>query len=116
MNVPNENYIQYIQQALVDDILTLLTCTKTVLQLILVVFFSNSLKDLESSSLDQNKVQDVLCSLTTKVDVTGLIQETSTLSEVIYHVSSFTLYFMFQKWYSKWFVYISYCFNVYLER
>ncbi|XP_050966616.1 PDZ domain-containing protein 2 isoform X1 [Labeo rohita] len=44
--------------------------------------WSISLKDLESSSLDQNKVQDVLCSLTTKVDVTGLIQETSTLSEV----------------------------------
>ncbi|XP_026066987.1 PDZ domain-containing protein 2-like isoform X1 [Carassius auratus] len=44
--------------------------------------WSISLKDLESSPLDQNKVQDVLCSLTTKLDVTGLIQETSTLSEV----------------------------------
>ncbi|XP_016333194.1 PDZ domain-containing protein 2-like [Sinocyclocheilus anshuiensis] len=43
--------------------------------------WSISLKDLESSPLDQNKVQDVLCSLTTKLDVTGLIQETSTLSE-----------------------------------
>ncbi|XP_059403883.1 PDZ domain-containing protein 2-like isoform X2 [Carassius carassius] len=41
-----------------------------------------SLKDLESSPLDQNKVQDVLCSLTTKVDVTSLIQEINTLSEV----------------------------------
>uniref|UniRef100_A0A9J7ZD54 PDZ domain containing 2 n=1 Tax=Cyprinus carpio carpio TaxID=630221 RepID=A0A9J7ZD54_CYPCA len=44
--------------------------------------WSISLKDLESSPLDQNKVQDVLCSLTTKVDVTSLIQETNTLSEV----------------------------------
>uniref|UniRef100_A0A8C1WZK5 PDZ domain containing 2 n=1 Tax=Cyprinus carpio TaxID=7962 RepID=A0A8C1WZK5_CYPCA len=44
--------------------------------------WSISLKDLESSTLDQNKVQDVLCSLKTKLDVTGLIQETSTLSEV----------------------------------
>uniref|UniRef100_A0A8C2GZR4 PDZ domain containing 2 n=1 Tax=Cyprinus carpio TaxID=7962 RepID=A0A8C2GZR4_CYPCA len=44
--------------------------------------WSISLKDLESSSLDQNKVQEVLCSLKTKLDVTGLIQETSTLSEV----------------------------------
>ncbi|XP_073695624.1 PDZ domain-containing protein 2 [Garra rufa] len=44
--------------------------------------WSISLKDLESSPSDQNKVQDVLCSLTTKVDVTGLIQETNTLSEV----------------------------------
>ncbi|XP_026106016.1 PDZ domain-containing protein 2-like isoform X1 [Carassius auratus] len=41
-----------------------------------------SLKDLESSPLDQNKVQDVLRSLTTKVDVTSLIQEINTLSEV----------------------------------
>uniref|UniRef100_A0A8C1NKZ5 PDZ domain containing 2 n=1 Tax=Cyprinus carpio TaxID=7962 RepID=A0A8C1NKZ5_CYPCA len=44
--------------------------------------WSISLKDLESSSLDQNKVQEVLCSLKTKLDVTGLIQETSALSEV----------------------------------
>uniref|UniRef100_A0A672NU29 PDZ domain-containing protein 2-like n=1 Tax=Sinocyclocheilus grahami TaxID=75366 RepID=A0A672NU29_SINGR len=44
--------------------------------------WSISLKDLESSPLDQNKVQDVLCSLTTKVDVTSLIQETNTISEV----------------------------------
>ncbi|XP_067294505.1 PDZ domain-containing protein 2 isoform X2 [Pseudorasbora parva] len=44
--------------------------------------WSISLKDLESSPLDQNKVQDLLCSLTTKVDVTSLIQETNTLSEV----------------------------------
>ncbi|XP_056125961.1 PDZ domain-containing protein 2 [Rhinichthys klamathensis goyatoka] len=44
--------------------------------------WSISLKDLESSPLDQNKVQDLLCSLTTKVNVTSLIQETKTLSEV----------------------------------
>ncbi|XP_051981922.1 PDZ domain-containing protein 2 [Xyrauchen texanus] len=44
--------------------------------------WSISLKDLESSPLDQNKVKDVLCSLTTKVDVMALIQETESLSEV----------------------------------
>ncbi|XP_055055910.2 PDZ domain-containing protein 2 isoform X1 [Misgurnus anguillicaudatus] len=43
--------------------------------------WSISLKDLKSSPLDQNKVQDVLASLTTKVDVTTLIQETDALSE-----------------------------------
>ncbi|KAG1937360.1 PDZ domain-containing protein 2 isoform X1 [Pimephales promelas] len=44
--------------------------------------WSISLKDLESSPLDQHKVQDLLCFLTTKVNVTSLIQETKTLSEV----------------------------------
>ncbi|XP_051535333.1 PDZ domain-containing protein 2-like [Myxocyprinus asiaticus] len=44
--------------------------------------WSINLKDLESSPLDQNKVQDVLCSLTTKVDVTTLIQRTESLSKV----------------------------------
>ncbi|XP_051538227.1 PDZ domain-containing protein 2 isoform X2 [Myxocyprinus asiaticus] len=44
--------------------------------------WSISLKDLESSPLDQNKVKDVLCSLTTKVDVMALMQETESLSEV----------------------------------
>ncbi|XP_067264163.1 PDZ domain-containing protein 2 [Chanodichthys erythropterus] len=44
--------------------------------------WSISLKDLESSPLDQNKVQDLLCSLTTKVDVTSVIHETNSLSEV----------------------------------
>lgn len=44
--------------------------------------WSISLKDLESSPLDQNKVNDVLYSLTTKVDVTSLIQETNATSEV----------------------------------
>ncbi|XP_043095649.1 PDZ domain-containing protein 2 isoform X2 [Puntigrus tetrazona] len=44
--------------------------------------WSIRLKDLESSPSDQNRVQDVLCSLTTKLNVTSLIQETSTLSEV----------------------------------
>ncbi|XP_051954115.1 PDZ domain-containing protein 2-like isoform X2 [Xyrauchen texanus] len=44
--------------------------------------WSISLKELESSPLDQNKVQDVLCSLTTKLDATTLIQRTESLSEV----------------------------------
>lgn len=44
--------------------------------------WSISLKDLKTSPLDQNKVQDVLCSLTTKMDVTTPIQDTDALSEV----------------------------------
>ncbi|XP_056314246.1 PDZ domain-containing protein 2 isoform X2 [Danio aesculapii] len=44
--------------------------------------WSISLKDLEFSPLDQNKVNDVLYSLTTKVNVTSLIQEANTTSEV----------------------------------
>ncbi|TRZ02278.1 hypothetical protein DNTS_003175, partial [Danionella cerebrum] len=44
--------------------------------------WSMSLKDLESSPVDQMKVNDVLSSLTAKVNVMSLIQTTSTLSEV----------------------------------